>query len=277
MFQYAVARKLALKFNTHVLLDPVAFDLHKLRKYSLSHFSFMQRIITDKERAFFGVKQAKLSTSLYLKISRKLLMPIVYSERQFNFDSNIFRKAKRNTYLKGYWQTEKYFSDIRKILLSDFSIRNPLEGRNLQLANQIEYVNSVSVHIRRGDYVTDAKTNNYHGLCGLDYYTKAIEYISKRVKDPVLFVFSDDIPWAKDNLNSSFEICFVDANNEDTAYEDMRLMSLCKHNIIANSSFSWWGAWLNKNTKKIVLAPDRWFRDTSIDTADLIPSTWIRM
>ena len=145
------------------------------------------------------------------------------------------------------------------------------------MAEQISSSTPVSIHIRRGDYVNDSHTNSVHGTCGLDYYQNAMKLISGRVDKPTFFCFSDDIEWAKNKLHAQYPIIYVDHNGLDNASEDMRLMSQCKHNIIANSSFSWWGAWLNSNPDKIVIAPTKWFQKEDYDTRDLIPAGWIRL
>lgn len=141
----------------------------------------------------------------------------------------------------------------------------------------IKSCNAVSLHIRRGDYISNATTNTIHGTCNLDYYKRAVEYIKKNSVSPIFFIFSDDIDWVKDNLHLNEKHYYIDWNNADTNYEDMRLMSLCKHNVIANSSFSWWGAWLNNNPKKIVIAPQKWFNDSKLNTFDVIPEKRIKI
>ena len=278
MFQYAIGRKIALKYNTALVLDTTSFEMYKLRKYNLDQFNFEDQIASNYELVLFGLKEERNPVKkAYYQIAKKLFQPVLIHEKQFNFDSDVFKNTKKNTYLDGYWQSEKYFSDIRSVLLDDLTIKKPLKNKNLDFYNHISSVNSVSLHIRRGDYVSNEKTLNVHGICELNYYYKAIELISKKSGNPVLFIFSDDMQWVKENLKSSFETIFVDVNNADTSYEDLRLMSLCRHNIIANSSFSWWGAWLNNNNDKIVIAPKKWLNDLSIDTKDVIPGSWIKM
>ncbi len=150
-------------------------------------------------------------------------------------------------------------------------------GRNKDIGEMIQSFKSVSLHIRRGDYVSNKVTNQVHGVCDLNYYSHAISYIAERISNTHLFVFSDDPEWAKGNLKTEIPTFFVDNNRADKDYEDLKLMRQCKHNIIANSSFSWWGAWLNQNAGKIVIAPKKWFNDKSINTKDLIPEKWIRL
>ncbi len=153
-----------------------------------------------------------------------------------------------------------------------------MDNKNLEIENLIKSVNSVSLHIRRTDF-KNTKSNTTHGICSLEYYGEAVKFISNKLVDPHFFVFSDDINWAKENLNLPYKLTFISGNSGDKSYIDMQLMSVCKHNIIANSSFSWWGAWLNSNMNKIVIAPRMWFfnKELNIQTNDLIPDEWIRM
>jgi len=141
---------------------------------------------------------------------------------------------------------------------------------------KIKEKNSVSLHIRRGDYLTMQKAIDTIGVCPLDYYDKAIREITRKIKNPTFFIFSDDINWVKENLKTNSPTIFV-SGGKLKDYEELILMSKCKHNIIANSSFSWWGAWLNNNPNKIVIAPKKWFKDTSKNTRDLIPESWLKL
>jgi len=135
----------------------------------------------------------------------------------------------------------------------------------------------VSLHIRRGDYVSNRSTLEIHGVLGIDYYVRALNLMEEKVKEPQIFVFSDDIPWARDNLKTNLPLQFIDHNGVEKNYEDLRLMSNCKNHIIANSSFSWWGAWLSSNSEKIVITPMNWFNQSNMDTRDLIPVSWYRI
>lgn len=149
------------------------------------------------------------------------------------------------------------------------------------MLNKINETESISLHVRRGDYVSNLKASSEHGVCSIDYYKKAIEHIKSKIKDKkniCFFLFSDDPIWVKDNMTFiNDEIVVIDFNNEEKSHEDMRLMSACKHNIIANSSFSWWGAWLNNNQEKIVVAPEKWFKVDNYDTRDLYPANFIKL
>jgi hypothetical protein len=181
-----------------------------------------------------------------------------------------------NTYLSGYWQSEKYFRNIKEHLVEELSLFNLPSVENEKYLIEIFNTNSVSIHIRRGDYINDTSAINTHGFCGLDYYVNSISFIESKLSNPTYFVFSDDIDWARHNIKTKKNIFFIDTNF-DKPEEDLRLMLNCKHNIIANSSFSWWAAWLNQNKEKIVITPKKWFADSKKSSIDLIPSEWLKI
>ncbi|HJJ31828.1 MAG TPA: alpha-1,2-fucosyltransferase [Methanocorpusculum sp.] len=175
----------------------------------------------------------------------------------------------KNIYLCGYWQSERYFSRITDEIRHDFQITTPQSDANKSWSEIIQNSNSVSLHVRRTDYLS------LGWALDAEYYHRAVEYISKYVENPVFFIFSDDIEWVKNNLEIPYDVYYVNQNGQDEAYEDMRLMSQCKHNIIANSSFSWWGAWLNQNPDKIVAAPEKWTDGTNL--IEIVPERWVRL
>lgn len=273
MFQYALGRHLAYKHKTKLVINFIPLPQDKLRSFKLYCFKLFSDFVLKEADSKKG--------TLYLKILRRVnnflnRFQLQVKEKAFTFDSSILRSPD-GAVLDGYWQSEKYFKDVEKIIRSDFEFKKPLTGKNLTTAQEIEDSQSVSVHIRRGDYVSDKRTNEVHGVCDIPYYLRAVKYIEKKLKNPKFFIFSDDIEWAKANLKLGYDSKFIDWNKGDNDYIDMQLMSLCKNNILANSSFSWWGAWLNKKSKKIVIAPKKWFKDHSIDTKDLIPGSWVRL
>jgi hypothetical protein len=196
-------------------------------------------------------------------------------EPHFNYWRGI-KTVPRDGYLVGYWQSEKYFAEVAEQIREDFSFLLPPGNRNAELAREIQQVNAVSLHVRRGDYASNARTTSTHGLCSLDYYRAAIEYVAERVKQPHLYIFSDDIEWVINNLKIELPHQYVDHNHGAESYNDMRLMSMCKHHIIANSSFSWWGAWLNPSTDKIIVAPTHWFANQT-NVGDLFPQGWVTL
>jgi hypothetical protein len=182
--------------------------------------------------------------------------------------------STQNIYLDGYFQAHQYAAGVEEHLRSELNLCQAPQGRNLEIFHLIEdSAHSISLHVRRGDY-----TKIYGGRDALPmtYYQNAIEYVRERVADPTFFVFSDDIAFSRENLPAGPRYVFVDHNGEIEAHEDLRLMSSCRDHIIANSSFSWWGAWLNPDNDKVVIAPNRWL-DPAVPNPDLIPPTWQRI
>ena len=202
--------------------------------------------------------------------------PAHYREPQFRYDPHL-SDQKLPLYMDGYWQSELYFADAAEALRRELSPREPLDDVNAEMAQSIRQCTAVSLHVRRGDYVTNAHTNAYHGVCSLDYYRRAIDHIRGQISDAHLFVFSDDADWTRENLKTDLPTTYVSANPPDRGFRDIQLMSLCRHHIISNSSFSWWGAWLNPNPGKIVVAPSQWFAAGGNDTSDLVPGSWVRL
>jgi hypothetical protein len=184
-------------------------------------------------------------------------------------------ELKPPVYLAGFWQTERYFRDIAEVLRGDFTPLEPLDSQNALIKTKIAAVNAVSVHVRRGDYVGKERINKSHGTCSLDYYRRAAEFIFDRVDEPHFFVFSDDPEWVTKHLRLDAAITYVTVNPSTHGFRDLHLMCGCRHHIIANSSFSWWGAWLNPSPDKIVVAPKRWFNEAQHDTRDLLPKGWV--
>ncbi|MFW5983550.1 MAG: alpha-1,2-fucosyltransferase [bacterium] len=196
-------------------------------------------------------------------------------EQQNKFDRNVLF-APKDCYLEGFWQSELYFKDFESIIRQDFEFNTFLNSKNQSNLNQIKKCQCpVSVHIRRGDYIHSSHYSKIHITLNSTFYNKATSFMEKKIANPTYFVFSDDIEWAKKNLSFKHPTIFIDNNNNENSFEDMRLMSNCKHHIIANSTFSWWGAWLNSSKEKIVIAPQKWFKIEELEKKDLIPKEWI--
>ena len=217
--------------------------------------------------------------SLLNKIKRKIngYKPSVYSEHEYDyrFKSDIFN-YKKPIYLEGCWLSEKYFEKITDEVRNVFSFQPFDDEKNIKIKSLIENNQSVSIHIRKGDY-----ENNeiYSGICTLNYYKNAVKYIKEKISNPLFIIFSDD----SNSILQEFsflnidEFLIVNWNIGENSYKDMQLMSLCKHNIIAHSTFSWWGAWLNKNIDKIVISPTKWFNSEKLKNIDIIPEDWIKI
>lgn len=276
MFQYAAGRALAHKYKTELKLDIRDFKNYTLRSYDLNHFGIIENFATSSDLSRVLLHSEGLATKIFKQIINNIRhsKPIKYiKEGEYDFQQNIL-KLSDNVYLDGYWQSEKYFQEIESTIRKEFSFLNPLTPTSQDFMEKIKASESVSLHVRRGDYVSDPKTNSVHGVCGIEYYCSAIDIIIKNVENPCFFVFSDDPEWAYSNIKPEFPTTYVRYNDYSRDYEDMCLMSMCKHNIIANSSFSWWGAWLNGNPEKTVIAPKKWFNSKDLNTRDLLPDKW---
>jgi Glycosyl transferase family 11 len=284
MFQYATGRALALRNGAALKFDVTGFAVvgsHTKRWYELNCFSVHGGEASEAELARFGRAGKPRSPRLEQMLRRLRIdwrrgaLPI-YHEPHFQFDPAV-PELSAPVYLDGYWQCERYFSGIAGVLRREFTAQAPLDGENAAIAAGIDAVNAVSLHVRRGDYVSNPTTNRVHGTCSPDYYRRAIDYVAGRTAAPHIFVFSDDPQWGRANLRFAVPMTFVDANPPDHGYRDMQLMARCRHHIIANSSFSWWGAWLNPSPDKTVIAPQQWFSASKNDTSDLIPPDWVRL
>ena len=200
----------------------------------------------------------------------------VISEQSFEFDPAVL-DSRAPCYLKGYWQSPRYFTAIEPQIRRELTVSAPLEGQNRAVADRIRASLAVSVHVRRGDYAANEQTNKFHGTCSAEYYYAAEKLLQSRVGPLTLFVFSDEPQWAQENLRFASPTVVVGHNQPDRAHEDLRLMTMCRHHIIANSTFSWWGAWLCDEPDKVVVAPRNWFSEGGPRTDDLIPKDWPRI
>jgi hypothetical protein len=279
MFQYAAGRALSLARASPLRLDISDFTEYRLHQgFELTRmFSCPVTLAEPKEvRAIQGWLSSRRLRRVVARPGLRFLRNRHFVvEPQFQYWSGI-HDVPLPCYLMGYWQSERYFTNVAQTIRADFTFRQPLTGRNLEIAQQIDMVNSVSLHIRRGDYASNPKTLSIHGVCPLTYYDVAVRYIAERIESPHFFVFSDDIDWAQKNLRLDFSYEFITHNHGAESYRDMQLISLCDHHIIANSSFSWWGAWLNAKPDKIVVAPKKWFAHDA-DVSDLFPADWMTL
>ena len=280
LFQYAFGRALSETTKQPLLFDNLFFQSpSEIRDYELSKFSVHPNCsLPFFIRNWINVKHRR-TKNIFLKALSKLQSIQYFKEAHFEYDDQIFQKCEDGVnYYDGYWQSPQYFNAIRPLLLKELKIKLPLSSPTLDLAKRIQRENAISIHVRRGDYATNNHTNDFHGLCSLDYYKQAIHLLSKEKDECSFYIFSDDMVWTKENLKISGKpVYYVEHTTDATNYEDLYLMSICKHQIIANSSFSWWGAWLNEYSSKQIIAPKKWFADDSINTNDLIPAEWIRI
>ncbi|MEM5427377.1 alpha-1,2-fucosyltransferase [Cupriavidus oxalaticus] len=279
MFQYATGRAVAHRYGVPLLLDASGFAHYDLRRYELGELSIRATVATEDELTRAGVKPC--APTLLKRVSKALGIDRPANqlkEASFTYDARV-EQVTPPVYLDGYWQSERYFVQIADLLRQEFMLKEPADAANSRIGAQISEAgaSAVSLHIRRGDYVNNPQTAQYHGVCSLDYYRAAVDYVAARVSSPHFFVFSDDHAWVSENFRLDHTVTLVDVNGADRGVWDMALMKSCRHHVIANSSFSWWGAWLNPHADKIVVAPERWFSGASHDTSDLIPATWTRL
>jgi hypothetical protein len=258
MFQYAMAKAMAKKNGDNFKLDISFYPQQALRKYELNLFNIEENIATEGDS-----KELRGREGLLFKIKNKFGIhtkrPLTYIKEKIEWLS-IFQKdtcdLKGDIYLDGFWQHENYFKDIKSEISKEFTLKQQISNEAKEYLSDIQKSQSISLHVRRGDYVQNIHTNRIHGTCDLEYYNKSIEHINNKINSPIFFIFSDDMSWCQENFNFLDNKVFVD--DTQTAFDDLELMQNCKHNIIANSTFSWWGAWLNKNENKIVVSPKFW-------------------
>lgn len=277
MFQYAAGRRLAYYHNTDLFLDITDYANDPLRKFELDNLQIKAAIAPPDL-----IKQVPFSRTDVLRLGIRKLYEMdkefcFMKENDLDFHEEIL-SLPDNSYLDGYWQNEKYFLDIAEIISSEFSFVKPPSVINQKLIRDFQKCNSVSLHIRRGDYVSNQRNRKIHGILPVEYYRKTLNLIEEKVIDPHIFVFSDDLPWARDNIKTNLPLHFISHNKLEKNFEDLRLMSNCKHHIIANSSFSWWGAWLSGNKNKLVIAPLKWFSDEKMNNRQtIVPDNWIKI
>ena len=262
MFQFATGYAIAKKNDLDLSLDLSwfkrrqvhnGFELHKV-------FDIYSKVSFLNNPASFKEILNKIDKTFH-----------IFNEPHFHYTRNILNIPKR-CFLKGYWQSELYFKDYTHDIKKIFSLNMQLDKKNSLIANDINYNNSISIHIRRGDFLLKKNTEHYVDLS--KYYLKAIEDSSKSFDNPKYFIFSDDPLWVTKNFITNYSHTVVNLNHGTKSFLDMYLMSLCKSNILANSSFSWWGAWLNNKENKAVYAPKKWFKDETVCTDNLIPNSW---
>lgn len=276
MFQYALYLSLKEQFPH----EQVKIDISCFKSYPLHNGFEINRVFAQNAPVASFKDILKVAypypnyrfwqVGKYILPTRKTMC---VERKDFTFDATALIR-QGNCYYDGYWQHEEYFCFVKETIWEAFSFPEMTDRRNTEIMQRLQTTNSVSLHIRRGDYINHPF---FRGICDLDYYKRAICYMEERVAPQLYCIFSNDIDWCENNLHellSGKEVIYVDWNNGMESYVDMQLMSLCQHNIIANSSFSWWGAWLNRNPRKIVVSPQKWM---NIKAESPIPKSWIKL
>lgn len=278
MFQAAAGMAVAKRNNTPLLLDISSLrKYHKHNGYQFpeifetpfalaSKWELLYMLTFEYRKVLYG----PITGPVKLKLKNKKL---VHYQLQHDF-SNDFYGLNDPCYLSGYWQSEKFFEGAEVEIRRLFNFREPIDSANLEMARKISTCNAVSLHVRRGDYVSEPNTNAFHGVCSWDYYEAAMDYMLTKIPNARFFAFSDDPQWVRDKVQGQYPLMIVDINHGPKSYLDMYLMTRCEHHIIANSSFSWWGAYLGRNNQKIVIAPSPWFSGEPNAMKDIYCSGW---
>jgi len=273
MFQYAAGRALSLLHSCELKLDISEYDRYSMHNgYELGRYEIVAEIARNEEIYELSGMQNRMARFLRRKLGfgRKTH----FTEQSYGYMPE-FISICPPVYIDGYWQSYRYFETVAETIRKELTLAHEPTGLNKELADNIGETHSVSIHIRRGDYINNPVAQRMHGFVGIQYYQAAINQVKKQLESPHFFIFSDDIVWAKENLTFSDPVTFVDHNSGATSFEDMRLMSYCSQHLIANSSFSWWAAWLNPSDNKIVYFPENWFVSSSNNVSSLCPPDWV--
>lgn len=277
MFQYATARALALRRGSGVVLDRTSFR----RNFAVNRPYELDRLRTV-------ISPSGPLSSVRFMLARRSLSPLqsisgwkLVRERSLNYDPRIEDLPKRS-YLVGYWQCWRYFDDFASTIYDELQPAKPLSPISQSLAEEMSATTSLCIHVRRGDYVTTTAAREHHGVLDIGHYQRAIELIQERIQGLRAFIFSDDLQWCRTAFAPlGLDLTFVDCNRGEDAWQDLFLMAACRHAIIANSSFSWWGAWMGDRRtaarNRMVIAPRRWLAGGDVRFEDHCPPSWIPM
>lgn len=265
MFQYAAGRTLALRYDVPLYLDKGSYEPRQAGMYGLDGLKIHALPATEGM-----IPRPGLAGKLFNRLA-PASMRSVFRESHFHFDPAFF-SVKPPVYLKGYWQSWKYFAPAQDVIREDFTFDVGFAAPVREKAEMLRHTESVAMHFRRGDY-TSREAASYHGICEPAYYQRAAEHYP----GATFYIFTNDPAWVKDNLPAGIRYEILSGSLSSTQYEDLFLMSSCRHQVIANSSYSWWAAWLNRYPGKRVTAPRRWFLAEGLSDKDLVPESWDRI
>jgi hypothetical protein len=275
LFQYACGWALASEQGREMVLDAGSFDQYKLRPFLLDRLKVKARRATGQELGAWGLQAGR-----FARIRRRLFGTTIAAVHEPAYTWGPVQLPQgRDVWLNGYWQSERYFAAHKKALKVQFAVKAAATGINTRLLKVIRAAGAkaCAVHVRRGDYVSSGFASRTHGTVSPEYYGAAVTRLRSQVKGAKLFVFSDDPVWARANMPFAAQASFIDANGPEAPEQDLRLMAACRHFVLANSTFSWWGAWLGEGPRSLVLAPKRWFKTSKLDARDLLPERWERV
>ncbi|MBR0385213.1 MAG: alpha-1,2-fucosyltransferase [Erysipelotrichaceae bacterium] len=276
LFQYASAYALSKKLRQQLTLDTSFYHSESKRAYRLDQLHLSNHFVTNGETDNLLIRCYK---NRYINgVIRRMQMntlPITNGiylvDKAGRFTPSFFDVEAENIFMNGYFQSEEYFREYRGEILKQFTPSYEPEKEYLKLVTEIQNCESVSIHVRHGDFSNRHKTG-YHYVLNADYYIRAIDTIREHVAKPKFYFFSDDMDWVRKNLPSSEEFEFISLNTHNGDIDELMLMSKCQHNITANSTFSWWGAWLNTNKRSVKITPDKQYGDPK-----MIPASWIKI
>lgn len=281
MFQYSFGYAVARKLRQELKLDISYFDKNNLRPYRLNNYNLdYKKTVANKETPFcIKTIRSKLPNK-FIRICPRFKMKLPHGwtyikETRFEYNPALQNIGGDNIYLDGYWQCEKYFLEYSNDIFRQMTPIHNNSDEFLYWKSEIDQGQSVSVHLRRGDFIYQERkllAVSHLYLLGMEYYNRAINYFSRHVDNPVFYFFSDDIEWVKGQFSFLDNSRFIKIETPNGDIEEMRLMSNCKHHIVANSTFSWWGAWLDRKLHKITLAPERYYGNK-----DIVPQNWVKI
>ncbi|THD43820.1 MAG: alpha-1,2-fucosyltransferase [Bradyrhizobium sp.] len=281
LFMAALGLRLAQERKVRLIFDASAYLPREAdRTYQLTNFSIAATTLSAPEKKGFARSPLRFLNPQY-RLAKRLASMRRHNfvrQRIWEFDHDVV-KVVAPVYLEGYWQTERYFSNVEGLIRQQFQLRQPITERRREWVKSIARAgaSAVSLHVRRGDYVTQAQSGGALWLCPAEWYASAMTAIAEQIEAPQFFVFSDDPGWARANLPDTWPRNFIEPDADGRDFEDLYVMSTCRHHVIPNSTFSWWGAWLNPRRDKTVIAPLKWFTTQSIDTSDMTPANWRRI
>jgi hypothetical protein len=287
MFQYALAYVLSKKYNTSLKVDLTLLNDRSQPHEVVTHRTllldqvFNIRIEYADRKAieyFNGKVYSSFIGKIYNRFNLMIRQPNLKIEKSRSFDPH-FLEAGENACIVGSFQSEQYFISHSSAIKQLYQFKNHLLTQSHDLAMQINNSQSVAIHVRRGDYVTSKMYRHTIGTLPISYYEKAIAEITKRVTNPVFYIFSDDIEWcSKELAHLPVSLVWVGAEHSGLhAANHLQLLTLCKHFIISNSTFAWWGAWLSNHTEKVVIAPQQWFKKEAYNTNSIVPTSWVKV
>jgi hypothetical protein len=276
LFQYACGRALSIEKRSELILDSSDLKHEKLRAFELGNFcipgSVKQYAYSEEKKQIPKYHPVGAMQRIEYKFFWK-----TFSETGLSRYNPDLIRSDKNLYLWGYWQSPRYFSKHASVIKNDLAFRLDNNAEYSDLVNTMLSTQSVAVHVRRGDYASNSNLTTRYGLLGASYYSRAVKEIERRLHDPMFFVFSDDVSAAREIMGSSSRIAYVTTTPRKSGFDDFQLMTTCKHFIIANSTYSWWAAYLGVRDDGVVICPEPWFVDTTVDSTDLIPSSWTRL